>query len=431
MKIRDILTEDADQYVKQFQQKKMHRELKQLERKLSHELSGVAVQFTGHFSDRMLDDRNDPMITIGELEKFIDSLAKNKYAKQQMNSQGLAGLQTVVTQMRSKLNVPFVIKVHKGVDKNGDGVDDITLTAKTIMRKEKFSTPTPRINIERKLMNKNMLGESGSMEGVGPIAREEILPTLKAIEKDLGISLSDVTLGSAGINKAGTLGKKQFSGDIDAAVNVADGDKESFEQKLKDSSLIIDYKLGNTISTKVKIVDYDADRMTTDGEQPEGRTGFVQLDFMPGNPAAKRAFYWSPEEGTSQFKGAYRTELLMIVAAMYDQKNSAETLPDGRPLESERWLFSPTHALVRVLRTPKMGKKGYTKANDQKVIGKPITDLDEIARTLGLGSGDDLDSFESLWAAVKQHRSPEEAEAIKQAALKNHIIKNGGEEVLQ
>lgn len=279
---------------------------------------------------------------------------------------------------------------------------------------------------QRKLM------ESGSMEGAGPIAREEILPTLKAVEKDLGISLSDVTLGSAAMNRAGTLGKKEFSGDIDAAVNIAKEDRESFEEKLKDSKLILDYRMGNTVTTKVQIVGYDANRTRKDGTIPEGRTGYVQLDFMPGNPAAKQAFYHSPEEGSSKYKGAYRTELLMIVAAQYDQRPGQERTQDGRPVEVERWMFSPDHGLVRVMRKLKPAKKGgYTKAHTDEIIGEPITDPDAIAKALGLGSGDDLDSFESLWAAVQQHRTPQDAADVRTAVLNNHIMKvNPPEEMI-
>lgn len=436
MKINDILVEDgqADKYVQQFQKKKIERELRQLAGKLKGALQSVSIQFAGHFADRMIDSRNDPMISLDELENFIKKIDNSDEMQQNLANAGKDGLQAVVHELKSKINIPFMIQLlPDGPDANN--IPDLKLVPKTIMRKANFGTSGPKFQMEHinaPLMRKAMnLVESGSVEGVGPIAREEILPTIEAIEKDLGIKLSDVTLGSAGRNKAGGLGKKQFSGDIDAAVNIAKEDRESFEQKLKDSSLILDYRMGNTVSTKVKIVNYDANREFANGTKPEGRTGYVQFDFMPGNPAAKRAFYHSPEEGTSNYKGALRTELLIITAAVWDQNNSEDTTPDGRPLESERWVFSPDHALVRVLRKPKMGKKGYTKAHTQEVIGEPITDPDEIAKTLGLGSGDDLDSFESLWNAIKTHYDAEHVELIRDIARKNHVIGPANPEELQ
>lgn len=423
MKINDIINEDAqsDKYVQQFQKKKIERELRQLAGKLKSALQSVSIQFAGHFADRMIDGRNDPMITLDELETFVKKIDRSDDIQQKLAKAGEDGLQAVVHELKSKINIPFMIQLlPDGPDANN--IPDLKLVPKTIMRKANFGTSGPKINMEG---TRKKTFESGSMDGAGPIAREEIEPTIRAIEKELDIDLVDVTLGSAGRNKAGSLGKKQFSGDIDAAVNIDPADKESFEQKLKNSSLILDYRMGSTVSTKVKIVNYDANREFADGTKPDGRTGYVQFDFMPGNPAAKKAFYHSPEEGTSQYKGSYRTELLMIVAAMYNQNNSEEKLSDGRPLESERWVFSPDHALVRVLRKPKMGKNGYTKANTQEVIGEPITDPDAIAKTLGFNSGDDIDSFESLWAAVLANRTEAEVEAIRQAALKNRIIGTG------
>lgn len=260
---------------------------------------------------------------------------------------------------------------------------------------------------------KPVISEGGhAVSGTGPIAREELLPTLRAIEKSLGINLSDVTLGSAGRNKDGSIGKKQFSGDIDASVDITPEQKAEFIAKLKQNPLIKEIHDGNTISTKVKIVDYDPNRTDRDGNLPKKpRTGYVQLDFMPGDVDVNRSFYHSPSEDDSKYGGVYRSVFLATLAAVYGQKNSAEKTEHGAPLESERFKMSPSVGLVRVKRTPvpKAKGDGYTKRFNDEVIDGPWKTQDEIAKQLNLGTADDLDSFESLYNAVKSNWPKEEA----------------------
>jgi len=277
----------------------------------------------------------------------------------------------------------------------------------------------------------NLISESGNaVTGVGPIAREEILPTLQAVEKQLGINLSDVTLGSAAKNKAGGIGKKQFSGDIDATVNIEPGETESFKEKLDNSPLVIEHvRTGNTISTKIKIVNYDANRADKNGNIPEGRTGYVQLDFMPGDFDWNSFYFHSPEEGDSKYKGGYRTVLLATIASLHDvQPIGDETTEDGRPVQVERWKFSPTEGLVRIRRTLKKRKdgKGYTKAHTDEPISKPIRNGEKVMQALGLGGVDTADSFETLWNAVTANYPDHEVEEIKQAFLRTQNVAKGG-----
>ena len=67
-----------------------------------------------------------------------------------------------------------------------------------------------------------MLNESGSAPGVGPIHIDEIKPTLDPISKFLGVDLMSMTLGS--------VGKKEFSGDIDVAINIPPADLTNFKK---------------------------------------------------------------------------------------------------------------------------------------------------------------------------------------------------------
>ena len=76
-----------------------------------------------------------------------------------------------------------------------------------------------------------ILSEGGSAPGVGPIHKDEIQATLAPLERELGISLIDNVLGS--------VGKKQFSGDIDVAVQLDKDDIEEFGKKVQDSPLTL------------------------------------------------------------------------------------------------------------------------------------------------------------------------------------------------
>lgn len=236
------------------------------------------------------------------------------------------------------------------------------------------------------------LFEGGSMPGVGPIHIDEIQPTLDALEKVLGIDLKSNTLGS--------VGKKEFSGDIDVALDVNPEDIPEFMQKLKRTPEVMDMAKSSVIMTKVKIVGYDPTKQT---EKP--RTGFVQIDFMPGNPGWMKTYYHSPSDKESKYKGVFRNIMIATIAAVLDRKDSPQKIDDGRAVESERWMWSPTDGLVRIKRTPEPNKAGtgYTKKNKNVIIGKPLKTAPEIAKALGLDGPEDLNSYESLKAAIEKN----------------------------
>lgn len=237
------------------------------------------------------------------------------------------------------------------------------------------------------------LKEGGAMPGVGAIHIDEIEPTLDALESKLGIDLKNNTLGS--------VGKREFSGDIDVALQIDPEDIPKFVEKLKSIPGIDEVAKSSVIMTKVPIQNYDANK------QPEGRerTGFVQVDFMPGDPGWLKTYYHSPKESESKYKGVLRNILVSSIALHYEREDSEETIEDGRPLETERWLFSPTEGLVRVKRTPvpKKSGEGYTKKNKNEIIGEPKKTADGIADALGLDSARDLNSYESLKAAIEKN----------------------------
>lgn len=261
-----------------------------------------------------------------------------------------------------------------------------------------------------------IINEGGAMPGVGSIHIDEIEPTLDSLEKILDIDLKNNTLGS--------VGKKEFSGDIDIALDIKPEDIPAFVEKLKGIPEVLDLAKSSVIMTKVKIADYDPDK------QAEGkpRTGYVQVDFMPGDSSWLKTFYHAPYEKDSKYKGVFRNILISAIAAHLDRKESTQKLPDGRPMQSERWMWSPTDGLVRVIRTPEPNKKGdgYTKKNNNKIIKGPYKNPEEISDALKLDSPDDLYSYETLRKAMDKNYAPELVQAILDDFADNSVIKDAG-----
>ena len=258
------------------------------------------------------------------------------------------------------------------------------------------------------------LTEGGSLNGVGAIHIDEIEPTLSKLEKSLGVDLKNNVLGS--------VGKTQFSGDIDVALQIEPEAIPGFVERLKTNPDIMDMSKSSVIMTKVKIVDYDP---TKDTDRP--RTGYVQLDFMPGDPGWLKTYYHSAGD-ESKYKGVYRNILLATIAALFDMKNSDDETDDGRPLSSERYLFSPTEGLVRVIRTPvpKKNGDGYTKKNHNKIIDGPWKTPDDIAKVLNLDSGSDLNSYETLKSAIEKNYPTELSNKILASFVDNGQIQDMG-----
>ena len=253
------------------------------------------------------------------------------------------------------------------------------------------------------------------MPGVGPIHIDEIEPTLSELERVLGIDLKNNVLGS--------VGKKEFSGDIDVAVQVDPDKIPALVDKLERSPIVLDLAKSSVIMTKVKIVNYNSEKQTT-----KQRTGFVQVDFMPGDPGWMKTYYHSPSEKESKYKGVFRNIMIATIAAVHDRNDSEEKIDDGRPVESERWMWSPTDGLVRIKRTPvpKAKGDGYTKKNKNETIGTPLKNPEEIAKALGLDGAKDLNSFESLLAAVEKNFPAEKTQKIKDSFAENGQVKDIG-----
>jgi hypothetical protein len=260
-----------------------------------------------------------------------------------------------------------------------------------------------------------MINEGGAMPGVGSIHIDEINPTLEALEKSIGIDLKNNVLGS--------VGKREFSGDIDVALNIKPEELPAFIEALKKNPLVLDIAKSSVIMTKVKIANFDETK--TDGRP---RTGFVQVDFMPGDPGWMKTYYHSPGEDESKYKGVFRNIMIASMAAVLDRQLSDAKLEDGRAMEELRYMWSPTEGLLRVKRTPVLNKAGtgYTKKNKNETIEGPWKQPDEIAKVLKLDSGKDLNSFESLLTAMKKNWTKEAQQFVIKGFTDNHAIQDIG-----
>ena len=280
-------------------------------------------------------------------------------------------------------------------------------------------------NRMKNLLDDTQINESGSAPGVGPIHRDEIKATLTPLSNALGVDLVSQALGS--------VGKKQFSGDIDVAIKIPPEKSDEFGEMLKNHPLISYYAKTSVHITKIKIQNYDPNREMFDPKTkkslgvPEGRTGFVQLDFMPGDPKWMKTYYHSPHEEDSKYKGVHRNIMIASIAGRLNVAASDEKTEDGRPMEMERWMWS-SNGLVRVRRTPvpKKNGEGYTKKNNNEVIGGPYYDDATIAKKLQLDSPADMDSFESLYTAVKKNYPEELTQKIFKDFKSNPSIQNAG-----
>jgi len=97
----------------------------------------VDVEFSRHFADRMNDSRNNPNISVAEIQKLFKKIAKRKAKGIKQN----AGDDVVLKDIQSDLNLPIVVRY----DRNKDEYEIIN---KTIMRKKDFKTTSKVIQYE-------------------------------------------------------------------------------------------------------------------------------------------------------------------------------------------------------------------------------------------------------------------------------------------
>lgn len=88
----------------------------------------IDIEFTRHFVDRVNDDRNNPDISIAELQKLFKKIQKHKGEE----IKKMKDHEVVLKDLQTDLNIPVVVKYKDG---------EFVVTNKTIMRKKNFKTP--------------------------------------------------------------------------------------------------------------------------------------------------------------------------------------------------------------------------------------------------------------------------------------------------
>lgn len=259
------------------------------------------------------------------------------------------------------------------------------------------------------------LMEGGTLPGAGAIHISEIEPTLRKLEKHLGIDLVNNTLGS--------VGKKEYSGDIDVAIDISSKDIDDFIKKLSTYPFVDDIKKTSVIMSKIKIENY---REMLSTNLP--RTGYVQIDFMIGEIPWLKTYYHSPSSTESNYKGVFRNILLSTIAAFYKRSESETKIENNLPLEVERYLFSPSKGLVKIKRTyqPKKSGKGYTKKHIDEIIEGPWKSANGIAAELNLGEESALNSYETLKTAIEQNYPKKLVKTILDDFTKNKVVQDIG-----
>lgn len=256
--------------------------------------------------------------------------------------------------------------------------------------------------------------EGGSaIKGVGTIHIDEIRETLNflATKLDLGVDLNKFVVGS--------VGKKEYSGDIDI---IADPqwwphDMESMK------SLLVSFFGSDSVSGNKSMVHL---RCPIQGYNIEKRlslprTGYVQVDFIPGDYKWKSVFYYSAGD-KSEYKSAHRNIALSSVCAVVDVKSSVELDWYSRPVRTEKWKWSPD-GFFRIIRSSV--KEEFTGVCKKKqvdtVIGEPILDADKIVEVL-FGKNatvECLNSFESVLGAIDAYCGTVEKEKIWRKCAEN------------
>lgn len=244
--------------------------------------------------------------------------------------------------------------------------------------------------------NSILIVEGGNaFTNVGAIHVSEIQPTLAYVSKAIG--LSDVN-GRV----LGSVGKKEYSGDIDIAVEPQTPQEtaEFIDKLVKAFGTENVRKVGALVTTSIPIQGFDKSK---DGRQP--RTGRVQTDFIFGNPEWLKFYYHSPSSAESTLKGMHRNAAIRILASFVDREASDDSDDQKRPVRVVRWKWSPKVGLVKVERTSRKKANGaWLKKQDEKELSEPVSNPNDIAKILFKGKADAsaLNSAESIIAAVKK-----------------------------
>lgn len=131
------------------------------------------------------------------------------------------------------------------------------------------------------------------------IAKADVLPTVRWLETVTGLELTDHMLG--------TTGKKEFSGDLDIAIDANEVNKNDFAAKLADYIT----KDGGDPKEWIRKSGISVHFKTPIKGDP--KNGFVQADFMFGERDWMKWSMTGGREG-SELRGAHRHVILSSIA---------------------------------------------------------------------------------------------------------------------
>jgi hypothetical protein len=131
------------------------------------------------------------------------------------------------------------------------------------------------------------------------IAKADVIPTVRWLETVTGLELTDHMLG--------TTGKKEFSGDLDIAIDSNEVNKNEFAEKLAEYIR----EQGSDPKDWIKKSGISVHFKTPIKGDPEN--GYVQADFMFGERAWMKWSMTGGREG-SELRGAHRHIILSSIA---------------------------------------------------------------------------------------------------------------------
>lgn len=101
---------------------------------------GIDFNFTKHFAERISDSRNTPAITLEELAGMFKKIYSTVKTTGNKTLSKFGDVEAVLKDLQTDINIPVAIEYDRSRD-------DLTVAAKTIMRKKMFKTPDPVIKV--------------------------------------------------------------------------------------------------------------------------------------------------------------------------------------------------------------------------------------------------------------------------------------------
>lgn len=256
------------------------------------------------------------------------------------------------------------------------------------------------------------------------IKRQEIIPTLEWLETLLNIP--NLTQDYMKTHLFGSTLKQDDSGDIDIVLNIIPDDKPF----IKTNDVVFDTDILRTIASKIRTT-LGNEYVNTKGIKTgqihillpiEGKddNGFVQVDFLIGDPEWLRFSHYSPGKDNSDYKGVWISTALGVLAKYkilytYPAGNRSERLARlGWAYDLEKGLRIRAQAQLR----PNQGLSEldpdkwetyvgmkWPNSNPPHVpkIGYITNPIDVIQILLGDDvTAEDINTFEKLYEVIKK-----------------------------